>query len=191
MKSENGKLFIITAPSGAGKTTIVRHLLNTFDQLGFSVSATTRARRPHEAEGKDYYFMEIADFKKLVEAGAFLEWEEVYEGQFYGTLKKEVDRLLAEGKNVVFDIDVEGALNLKQEYGDRALSIFIKPPSKEVLKERLKNRKTETPESLKKRIEKAEKELAFENKFDKVLVNKQLEKAQQQAENFVREFLNQ
>lgn len=187
--AKKGKLLIITAPSGAGKTTIVKYLLKTFDNLAFSVSATTRPRREYEKEGVDYFFKSVEDFKKLVEERAFLEWQEVYTNQFYGTLKSEVDRMLAEGKSVIFDIDVEGALNLEKLYKGVALSIFIKPPSKEVLLERLRSRKTETPESLKKRIEKATKELTYESKFDRILVNDDLEKALQTAEKIVRNFL--
>ena len=184
-----GRLVIFTAPSGAGKTTIVKHLLNTFDDLSFSVSATSRQRRPHEEEGKDYYFMDAEAFKKLVDAGAFLEWEEVYENQFYGTLKSEVDRLLESGKNVIFDIDVEGAVSLKKVYEALAFAVFVKPPSKEILFERLKNRKTETAENLAKRIAKATRELAYENKFDYVLVNDELDRTLREAETVVARFL--
>ena len=151
-KIENGKMFIFTAPSGAGKTTIVRHLLKTYDFLDFSVSATTRAKRDHEKDGKDYYFMSPDEFRQKVTNGEFIEWEEVYEDQLYGTLKSEVDRVWALGKHIVFDIEVKGATNIKSLYGDQCKAIFIKPPSLEILIERLKNRKTETPASLKKRI---------------------------------------
>jgi guanylate kinase len=185
-----GKLIIFTAPSGAGKTTIVRHLLSTFpEQLAFSVSATTRSRRNHEVGGRDYYFLSAEAFRKHISDGDFLEWEEVYAGQFYGTLRSEVDRLLAQGRHVIFDIDVEGALNLKCAYGDRAMAVFVQPPSEAILVERLKNRNTETPESLARRIAKATKELAFANKFDKVLVNDVLEKTLTEAENLILKFL--
>jgi len=182
-------MFIFTAPSGAGKTTIVRHLLKTFDRLDFSVSATSRTGRAHETEGKDYYFKSVEDFKKLIEADAFIEWEEVYENQFYGTLKTEIDRLLAEGKKVVFDIDVQGALDIKKVYGDRALAIFVDPPSKEELFRRLKGRNTETPESLQKRIGKATRELTFRNRFDMKLLNDDLETALREAERVLRKHL--
>ncbi len=188
-KTFEGKLLIITAPSGAGKTTIVHHLLDTFPQLAFSVSATSRAVRANEREGRDYYFLPAGRFQELIAEGAFLEWQEVYAGQYYGTLLSEVDRLWAEGKHIVFDIDVKGALNLKENFPERTLSIFIKPPSREVLTERLRNRKTESPEQLQKRIEKAELELGFENQFDVVLVNDVLERALREAERIVSGFL--
>lgn len=188
-KTFEGKLLIITAPSGAGKTTIVHHLLDTFPQLAFSVSATSRPLRVNEREGRDYYHLSAERFEELIAEGAFLEWQEVYAGQFYGTLLSEVDRLWAEGKHIVFDIDVKGALNLKNNFPERTLSIFIKPPSREVLTERLRNRKTESPEQLQKRIEKAELELGFENQFDVVLVNDVLERALREAERIVSDFL--
>jgi len=177
-----GKLIIVTAPSGAGKTTIVRHLLATNDRLAFSVSATTRARRENEVEGKDYYFMDAEKFRRLINADAFLEWEEVYENQFYGTLKSEVERLWAEDKHVIFDIDVKGALNLKMVHPDRTLTIFVKPPSAEALAERLSGRKSESQESLQKRLDKANYELSFEEKFDIVLINDDLETALNEAD---------
>jgi guanylate kinase len=183
------KLIILTAPSGAGKTTIVRHLLKIFPNLAFSVSATTRARRPNEAEGKDYYYIGVDEFKRMIAEGAFAEWQEVYPHQYYGTLRSEMQRIWAQGQQVVFDIDVKGALNLKNAYPEQALAIFIKPPSKEVLFERLRQRKTESEESLRKRLAKAEEELTFENKFDRILVNDTLEHALKQAEQLVQEFL--
>lgn len=184
-----GKLIIVTAPSGAGKTTIVRHLLNRYEQLAFSVSATTRSKRKKEEEGVDYYFMSVPKFKELIAGDAFLEWEEVYEGQFYGTLKREVERLWAEGKSVVFDIDVQGAVKLKEVYPGRTLTVFVKPPAPEVLAQRLRKRRSESEESLQKRIAKAQFELAFEKKFDIVLVNDVLEEALQEAERVVEQFL--
>jgi guanylate kinase len=183
------KLIIVTAPSGAGKTTIVHHLLKTFDNLAFSVSATNRAKRAHETDGVDYYFLPSDDFTRLITEGAFLEYEEVYDHQYYGTLKKEVERLWALGKCIVFDVDVKGALNIQKAYPNESLSVFIKPPSKEVLLERLKNRKTETPESLQKRINRASEELTYENRFDNVVVNDVLETALKQAEKITRAFL--
>lgn len=187
----NGKLIIFTAPSGAGKTTIVKHLLARFDSLAFSVSATNRPCRPHETDGKDYYFISTQAFIEKIEEGAFIEWQEVYESQFYGTLKSEVDRLLFNGKNVIFDIDVKGAKNLKQAYPERSLAIFVKPPSPEILFERLLERKTENTKSLARRIARAAEELKCENNFDVVLFNDKLEEALQQAEKLVSDFLNQ
>ncbi|MCF8246850.1 MAG: guanylate kinase [Saprospiraceae bacterium] len=185
-----GKLIVVTAPSGAGKTTIVHHLLDTFDNLAFSVSATTRHQRDNEQEGIDYYYTNVQEFKRLIEQDAFLEWQEVYENQFYGTLKSEVERLWGEGKHVIFDIDVKGAINVKNAYPDRALTIFIKPPSEDVLLERLKKRKSESAESLQKRIAKATFELTFEDKFDKVLVNDDLTVALKQADAIVGTWLD-
>ncbi|GIV31607.1 MAG: guanylate kinase [Saprospiraceae bacterium] len=182
-------MIIVTAPSGTGKTTIVRHLLERFDSLAFSVSATTRTPRPHERHGKDYYFLDTDTFRKHIEQGDFLEWEEVYDGQYYGTLRKEVERLWSQGKNVIFDIDVKGALNLKKAYPDRTLTIFLKPPSLQALEQRLRNRRSETPESLRKRLEKAKLELQFENNFDVVIVNDDLEVAKAEAERAVAQFL--
>lgn len=185
-----GKLLVITAPSGAGKTTIVHHLLDTFDKLAFSVSATTRSQRPNEQEGIDYYYINVQKFKELIAQDAFLEWEEVYENQFYGTLKSEVRRLWNEGMQVVFDIDVKGAVNVKKAFPAQTLTVFIKPPSPVVLLERLKKRKSESEESLRKRIAKASFELTFEDKFDKVIVNDKLEVALRQAEDLVRAWLD-
>lgn len=185
------KLIILTAPSGAGKTTIARYLLATFDNLAFSVSATTRAQRPHEEDGKDYYFITPAQFRELVAQNAFAEWEEVYENQFYGTLKSEIERLWAAGKYIIFDIDVKGAMNLKSQYAANTLAIFIKPPSTEILLERLLLRRTESEESLKKRIAKAAEEIKYENNFDFILVNDNLETALQQAKAIISHFINQ
>ena len=184
------KLIIVTAPSMAGKTTIVHHLLRTFPELAFSVSATNRARRVHEIDGEDYYFLSTDEFKRRVTEGDFLEYEEVYDDQFYGTLKSEVERLWALGKCIIFDVDVKGARNIKKAYPDESLAIFIKPPSKDILFERLKNRKTETTESLKKRIARATEELTYENSFDTVVVNDVLERAFLEAETVVRDFIS-
>ena len=184
------KLIILTAPSGAGKTTIVRHLLNTMPELAFSISATTRERRPNEVEGEDYYYIGVAEFKKLISEDAFAEWQQVYPDQFYGTLRREMDRIWAEGKHIVFDIDVKGAVNLKNAYPDQSLAIFVKPPSKAALFERLRQRKTENEESLRKRLAKAEEELTFENKFDHILVNDVLEDALDEAQTVVRRFIH-
>lgn len=187
--TNSGKLLIITAPSGAGKTTIVRHLLETIPELSFSVSATNRPRRPMEINGRDYYFLTTERFREMVEQGAFLEWEEVYTDQYYGTLRSEVSRIRSEGKVVIFDIDVQGALNLKKEYGDQALSIFIQPPSLEALIERLKNRKTEDAKSLQKRIDRATQELTFQDAFDQTIMNDDLNQALSSARKIVREFI--
>ncbi|MEM7103149.1 MAG: guanylate kinase [Bacteroidota bacterium] len=187
---QNRKLIIVAAPSGAGKTTIVRHLLKTFDFLDFSVSATTREKRAHEEHGKHYYFISVDDFNKKLGKGAFLEWQEVYENQYYGTLKSEIERLWALNKQVIFDIDVKGALNIKKAYPDNSLSVFVKPPSPEILFERLRNRKTESEASLKKRIARATEELTYEHKFDIVLLNDDLETALENAEKIVLAFIN-
>jgi guanylate kinase len=185
-----GKLIIVTAPSGAGKTTIVHHLLKKYETLAFSVSATNRAKRAHEVDKADYYFFSTTEFRKLVKKGAFLEYEEVYDGQYYGTLRSECERLWALGKCIVFDVDVKGALNIKRAYPDDSLAIFIQPPSEEVLFERLRNRKTETPESLRKRIARATEELTFSDKFDALIVNDKLEVAFAEAEQLVEGFLS-
>lgn len=187
--SFEGKLIIFTAPSGAGKTTIVRHLLDTFPQLAFSVSATSRAPRGNEVDGRDYYFLSPEKFRELIDEKAFLEWEEVYAGQFYGTLLSEVERLWGEGKHILFDIDVKGALRLKRKFPERTLSVFVKPPSKETLAERLRGRRTDSAEQIEKRIRKAEEELQFDNQFDVILVNDVLERALQEAVSLVGSFL--
>ena len=182
-------MLIITAPSGAGKTTIVRHLLKTFDNLSFSVSATTRPPRAGEIDRKDYYFLTLRKFNNRIKKDAFAEWEEVYPGKFYGTLKSEIEKKWRKKKNVVFDIEVKGATNLKKLYGDRALAIFIKPPSLEELIRRLENRDTENKKTLAERIARAKEELKYENNFDKVLINDNLALALEEAEAMVREFL--
>lgn len=184
------KLIILTAPSGAGKTTIARYLLATFDNLAFSVSATTRVRRVHEVEGKDYYFVTEKEFRQLIETESFVEWEEVYENLCYGTLKSEIERLWSNGKHILFDIDVKGATALKQQFKTAALALFIKPPSTEILFERLRQRNTESEESLQKRIARAAEELKYENNFDIILVNDNLEDALQTASRMVSEFIN-
>lgn len=183
------KLLIFTAPSGAGKTTIVKYLLAKFPNLAFSVSATNRSRREHEIDGKDYYFLSTDEFLRRHQAGEFLEFEEVYEQQYYGTLYRELERLWALGKVVVFDVDVKGATNIKKAYPNQSLAVFVKPPSKETLLERLQLRRTETPESLHKRIARATEELAYETTFDTVVVNDVLENALQDAERQVAQFL--
>ncbi len=184
-----GKLFIFSAPSGAGKTTIVKHLLAGGFNLEFSISATSRGMRHTETDGKDYYFLTPEEFQKKVEAGEFLEWEEVYAGTCYGTLKSEVERIRNSGKHVVFDVDVVGGLNIKKYYGDEALAVFVKPPSVEELRNRLVVRSTDAPEVIEKRVQKAEYELSFAPKFDVILVNDHLERAFAEAERIVGEFL--
>lgn len=190
MDAMNGKVVIFCAPSGSGKTTIVKHLLKVNPSLQFSVSACTRQRREGETNGKDYYFLSQQAFKEKIEQGAFLEFEEVYGGNFYGTLKSEIDRIWSLGKVVIFDVDVEGGLNLKKYFGAQALAIFVKPPGVEVLEQRLRYRSTETEETLKMRVGKAVKELAYEHRFDKVLLNDVLEKALDEAEQMVNEFIS-
>lgn len=176
-------LLIITAPSGAGKTTIVRHLLSTFPELGFSISATTRQRRPQEINGRDYYFLTPERFEVLRKADAFLEWEEVYEGQFYGSLLQDALRLQTAGKIVVFDIDVQGAQRLKMKFPDQTFVLFIAPPSLEILIARLKSRGTESEESLTKRINRVTEEMTFQHRFDHVIVNDELERSFREAES--------
>lgn len=187
-----GKALIFSAPSGSGKTTIVRHLLNTNPDLGFSISASTRDRRGRtEENGKDYYFLTPQEFKEKIDRNEFIEWEEVYEGNFYGTLKSEIDRIWESGKNVIFDVDVKGGLNLKKYFGDKALAVFVKVPSVDVLKERLTDRGTESDESLSRRLFKAKFEMGFEDKFDTVLVNENLETSLATAQSMYDSFKNQ
>lgn len=185
------KLLIFTAPSGAGKTTIVHRLLHADKRLAFSVSATTRKKRDQETDGKDYYFLSQQEFKERVKKEEFIEWEEVYSGIFYGTLKSEVERLAKENKAILFDIDVKGALNIKRQYGNNALAIFVQPPSLAVLKERLRNRNSENDASMTKRIERAEYEMSFADKFDTVVVNDRLEEAVADATMKIGRFLEQ
>lgn len=185
-----GKLFIFSAPSGAGKTTIVHHILRRFsDQLEFSISACTRAMRQNEVNGRDYHFLSIEDFKQKIKKNEFVEWEEVYQGQFYGTLKSELDRIWNSGKQVIFDLDVQGGLNLKRKFGRQAFSIFVMAPSIEVLELRLRQRETETPESLAKRMSKAKEEILVADQFDKILINENLDRACLDAETLVSDFL--
>jgi guanylate kinase len=186
---EHGKLIIFAAPSGSGKTSIVKFLLAQQLPLKFSISATTRLIRPNEKEGIDYFYLTKEQFQKKISNEEFLEWEEVYSGAYYGTLKSEVDKLLANGENVILDIDVLGALNIKRIYGIQALALFIKPPSVATLVERLKNRGTETEESLKRRIDKATYELSFEPEFDITIINSNLEEAQSEAKQIVLNFV--
>ena len=183
------KVIIVSAPSGAGKTSIVKHLLKAVPELCFSISVTTRARRDYEKDGHDYYFISVEQFKNRLEKDEFLEWQEVYHDQFYGTLKSEVDRIWNNGQIVIFDVDVLGGLNIKKYFGEKALSIFIEPPTIEELESRLRGRGTETAESLKKRLDKAEYELSFSNQFDRVVLNDDLATAQQEVIELVTGFL--
>ncbi|MCF8226368.1 MAG: guanylate kinase [Bacteroidales bacterium] len=185
-----GKIIIFSAPSGSGKTTIVHHLLKAMPELAFSVSATSRKPRKNEKQGVDYYFLTPEDFKKRVLEGAFLEWEEVYDGQFYGTLRSEVEQLRMKGKHIVFDIDVKGGMNLKKEFGDDALAIFVKSPGLDVMEERLRKRGTDSGNQLKKRISKAVSEISYADQFDRILVNEDLQDSLKKAENLVKEFIN-
>ncbi len=185
----SGKLIIVTAPSGAGKTTVVKHLLNKIPSLAFSVSATTRNKRENEVDGKDYYFLSADTFKSKIAAYEFVEWEEVYPGKFYGTLESELNRLWKDGKNIIFDVDVKGALSLKNKFPEKTLSIFIQPPSLEILIERLTKRATETPETLKIRIERATLELSFHHRFDFAIINDKLDNTLQKAEELVNNFM--
>ena len=184
-----GKVIIVSAPSGAGKTSIVQHLLEQVPALKFSISATTRPKRDYEIDGKDYYFLTPEQFKERLANDEFLEWQEVYADQFYGSLKSEVERIWSNGQAVIFDVDVLGGLNIKKFYGDEALSVFIEPPTMEELENRLKNRGTENDASLKKRLAKAEYELSFARQFDKIVLNDDLKTAQQEMIDLVRDFL--
>lgn len=186
-----GPVIIITAPSGSGKTTLVKHLLSQFPALNFSISATTRTKRPMEEDGKDYYFITTDKFLSFREQGLLVEWEEVYPNQFYGTLYSELTKIWERGNIVLFDVDVKGALALKSKFNTDALSIFIKTPSLDILRERLKKRLTETEESLEKRISKAEQEISYAHSFDIVLVNDVLEDAQQQIVDIINHFMTQ
>lgn len=185
-----GKLFIFSAPSGSGKTTIVQHLLKQDFKLEFSISATSRAKRANEIDGKDYHFLSSEEFKAKIDNNEFLEWEEVYEGCFYGTLKSEVEKIRKEGKNVIFDVDVVGGTNIKKFYKEEALAIFIQPPSITELENRLRNRNTDSDEVIAKRVEKFKFELAFSDQFDKVIVNDKLEDAFAEAETALHDFLS-
>ena len=186
-----GKMLIVCAPSGSGKTSIVRSVLPELSQLEFSVSACSRPPRPGEVHGKDYYFLSPEEFRSKIESDDFLEWEEVYQGNYYGTLKSEVQRIWDSGKHVIFDVDVVGGLNIKKQYPEQSLAIFIMPPSVKELRNRLLGRGTETPESLEKRISKAEYELSFAPRFDVCIINDQLEKAIEQTRNTILHFLQQ
>lgn len=188
---ENGKLVIFSAPSGAGKTTIVQHLLKKFPELEFSVSATSRALRGDEQHGVDYYFLDVGDFRNRATNNEFVEWEEVYPGQMYGTLHSEVERIWRKGHHVIFDVDVKGGINLAKKFGERALSVFVMPPNVEALEKRLRSRATEPEEKIQMRIAKAKSELDDAVHFDTVLLNDNLEDALVRAEEIVQGFLSQ
>ena len=184
----DNKVMVFSAPSGAGKTTIVTHLLNTFNKLEFSVSATSRAPRGQEVDGKDYYFLSTKEFKKRVKNNEFVEYEEVYPGSFYGTLKSEVERIWAKGNVIMFDVDVKGGVNIKKIFGEKAFTVFIMPPSLEVMEQRLRARGTDSDEAIKTRIAKAAEEMTYAAKFDTVLVNDILEESFAKAERLVNLF---
>ena len=190
LRMPEGKLIIFSAPSGSGKTTLVRHLLSVMpDKLQFSISATSRAKRGVEEHGKDYHYLTLEEFRQKIKEDAFLEWEEVYPGTYYGTLKSEVERIWSLGKNVIFDIDVQGGLNLKHHFKQKALAVFVMPPSIKILEERLNSRQTDSPESIALRVEKAEKELQTAKLFDCFILNEHLETACKEAEKLVGDFL--
>ena len=184
------KLLLFCGPSGSGKTTIVHHLLKTDPRLAFSVSATTRRKRENETDGVDYHFMTVEEFKKRIEHHEFLEWEQVYEGGYYGTLKSEVEKIWEQGKVPIFDVDVEGGLKIKGIFGEKLLAVFVRPPSVEALHERLTARKSETPESFKARTAKSEHELSYAFRFDRVIVNDELKFALKEAHFLANDFLD-
>jgi guanylate kinase len=190
MSIPSGKAIIFSAPSGSGKTSLVKHLMQEVPNLGFSISACTRDKRGrHEVHGRDYYFLSIDEFKQKIDQDAFVEWEEVYAGNFYGTLKEEVHRIWKEGKTVIFDVDVKGGLALKKYFGEQALAIFVKVPSLEVLESRLNDRGTETEESLSRRIYKAKFEMTFEPQFDVTVLNDDFARSSAETVALVKEFL--
>jgi len=187
--SETNKIVILTAPSGAGKTSITRYLLNKFPKLSFSISASTREPRDNEKNGRDYYFMSVEEFLRKIKEDAFVEWEMVYKGKYYGTLKSELQRIWNLRKVPILDMDVHGALHVQLQYPESSLSLFIEPPSVEELKKRLESRNTETPESLQTRVNKAAYEMSFRHHFDAIIVNDDLDKACTKAEKIVGPFL--
>jgi len=188
---KEGKLIVFSAPSGSGKTTIVHHLLNQKElNLDFSISATSRTKRGNEVDGKDYHFISLEQFKKHIEADDFVEWEEVYQDNFYGTLKSEVERIWVSGKHAIFDIDVIGGLRVKKKFPEKTLAVFVKAPSLEVMEQRLRARKTDSEEKIRERIAKAEKEIEYASRFDVVLVNDDLEQTKKEAEALVGKFIS-
>jgi len=185
----SGKAIIFSAPSGSGKTTIVKRLVQMNPDLEFSISACTRDRRGRQEEnGKDYYFLSPEEFKQKIDLHEFIEWQEVYAGNFYGTLKSEIDRIWASGKNVIFDVDVKGGLNLKKYFGENALAVFVKVPTMELLEQRLRKRGTETEDVISRRLFKANFEMTFEDQFDVTLINNDLDKSVQDAQAMYRDF---
>ncbi|MEZ4772425.1 MAG: guanylate kinase [Bacteroidia bacterium] len=186
MEFRKGTVFIISAPSGAGKTTLVNRVLNHFEGFSFSISATTRPARDYEHDGVHYYFITEEDFRKRIAAGDFLEWEEVYQGRLYGTLKAEVDRILAAGNHPIFDVDVEGGLNIKKHYGEDAVAIFISPPSLQALEDRLRQRGSDSETEINRRLAKAEREMGYRDRFDFVVINDDLERATETLFEIVR-----
>lgn len=190
MNIDQEKMMVFAAPSGSGKTTIVHHLLTHFEELAFSISATTRERRDYETDGEDYYFLSEPEFRARIDRGEFVEWVEVYPGRFYGTLKREIERLWAQRKCVLFDIDVVGAMQIKEKYGDHCLSVFVQPPSIDILIDRLRKRKTETEQTLKTRRDRFEEELNYASKFDRILINDKLDRALKEAERLTIDFLD-
>lgn len=190
MSKKYNKIILVTAPSGAGKTSIIQHLVTVYPQLAFSVSATTRKPRADEKEGVDYYFLSESDFKEKIHKKEFLEWEMVYEGKYYGTLKEEIERIWASGKVPILDIDVQGAIHVQQQYPVNTFSLFVQPPSEEELRRRLENRGSETQDSLQARINKSAFEMTFKSHFQHIVVNDDFEKACSEAEKIVGTFLN-
>lgn len=185
------KVIIFSAPSGAGKTTVVSHLMKRNNYFGFSISACTREPRENEVNGKDYHFLSLEDFKQKIEENAFIEWEEVYPNKFYGTLKSEIERLWQEGKIVVFDVDVKGGINLKEYFGEKALSVFVKAPSLDIIKKRLFARQTESAETLETRLQKAEYEMTFASQFDKILINDNLEETLKEVDQIASQLIEE
>lgn len=190
MNNKEGKLIVFSAPSGSGKTTIVHHLLQQKElNLNFSISATSRERRGNEIDGKDYHFISLEQFKRHIDADDFVEWEEVYKNNFYGTLKSEVERIWAQGKHAIFDIDVVGGLRVKDKFPENTLSVFVMAPSIKVMEERLRARSTDSEEKIKERIAKAEREIAYAKDFDEILINDDLETAKMEASTLVKNFI--
>lgn len=185
-----GKLVVFSAPSGSGKTTLAKHVLEKIDNISFSISACSRKSRPGEINGVDYYFLSVEDFKKRINEGAFIEWEEVYKDHFYGTLASEIERIRNNGKHVLFDVDVVGGTNIKNKYGKEALAIFVRPPSVNALVDRLTARSTDSQEAIDTRVKKAEYELSFEDQFDVTIINDDLETAKKETLTIVNDFIN-